>query len=293
MNVDGSAQHPLIASFGENFGPVLSPDGSRIAFVSTRDGQSEIYAANADGSNQLRLTDASFPDLAPVWSPDSTRIAFTRTIGNFVSEFNTDVYVVPAGGGEATRLTTDFAVDQHPSWSPDGSRIVFESLGENGSRLMSVAPDGSNLREVIDASDQPTDPTWSPDGTKLAFSKLVNHRPVENEELDDNRDIYVVNADGTGEARLTTGESVDFKPAWSPDGGLIAYVSIPSREVTPSPTPRGTYQTGETRAPTPVPGPAVELPTEIYVMNADGTAATRVTPDDWADTDPVWRRVSP
>ena len=290
MNVDGSEQHSLIQTNGRNFDPVLSPDRTRVAFISTRDGQQEIYVAGVDGSNQQRLTSSGYSDFDPVWSPDGSNILFSRTIGDLLLDINTDLYVIPAGGGDETRLTTDFTVDQHGTWSPDGSQIVFEAAGQDGSKLMQVQPSSGNLHEFIATIGNPTDPAWSPDGSKLTFSRLeVDSEGVVGE----NRDIYVVNADAGSLTRLTDADSVDFKPVWSPDGALIAYVSIPLREATGSPTPTPTRAETVTPTPRPVPNEAIALPSDIYVMNADGTAPTRVTPDDWDDSDPLWRPVTP
>jgi TolB protein len=69
MNADGSGQTNLTNDPAADDRPAWSPDGTRIAFNSDRDGNSEIYVMNADGSGQTRLTNSLLADWAPAWSP--------------------------------------------------------------------------------------------------------------------------------------------------------------------------------------------------------------------------------
>jgi len=84
----------------EDAWPAWSPEGSRLAFVSNRDFNSEIYIANGDGSAQTRLTSDPAPDRGPAWSPDGSRIAFQS-----FREGQSEVYVVNVDGSGLTRLT--------------------------------------------------------------------------------------------------------------------------------------------------------------------------------------------
>jgi Tol biopolymer transport system component len=113
MNADGTNVARLTNHAAFDQQPAWSPDGSKIAFVSQRDGNSEIYVMHADGSNQTRLTD---DDANPAWSPDGRKIAFASNRGE---NDNWDIYVMPADGSDGdnpTRLTTDSAIDGDPAW---------------------------------------------------------------------------------------------------------------------------------------------------------------------------------
>ena len=100
--------------------PAWSPDGTRIAFHSYRDGDWDIFLMNADGSNQRRLTNHRASDTFPAWSPDGTQIAFhSQRTGNW------DIFLMNADGSNRRRLTDNSASDEDPAWSPDGTQIAF------------------------------------------------------------------------------------------------------------------------------------------------------------------------
>jgi Tol biopolymer transport system component len=99
---------------------VVDIDGSKIVFVSWRDGGWEIYVMNADGSNPTKLTESIASDGYPAWSPDGSKIAFTSE-----RDDRRDIYIMNADGSNVTRLTNDSIIKSSPSWSPDGTMIAF------------------------------------------------------------------------------------------------------------------------------------------------------------------------
>jgi Tol biopolymer transport system component len=121
----------VIASSQAEYLPVLSPDGSRIAFGSNRSGSEEIWVANRDGTNPEQLTRYGDGLVGShCWSPDGEAIAY-----NAMLKGNRDIFVVPARGGPVRRLTDDPADDRIPSWSADGKWIYYSS-DKGGTRQM-------------------------------------------------------------------------------------------------------------------------------------------------------------
>lgn len=189
-----------------NFDFRWSPDSRRIVFV-TNQGSAEIYIMDADGEQRQRLTENDANDFSPIWSPDGTRIAFQSDRDSRI-----DLYLMNADGSDPRPLTFDYAYDDQPAWSPDGRRIVFTSDAD-GDRELYLA-DSEALTLVGASRHKLTDNTaiddlavWSPDGTRIAF---VSNRDGGNIE------IYVMNADGSEQRRVTHNVGVDWSPAWRP-----------------------------------------------------------------------------
>src|SRR5581483_3869163 len=102
----------------DDWQPDISPDGSKIVFVSNRDGKGEIYIMDADGSNQRNLTNNPANDDSPAWSPDGSMIAFQSD-----REGTVCIYIMNADGSNVRRVTTNPGA--RADWSHDGKRIAF------------------------------------------------------------------------------------------------------------------------------------------------------------------------
>ncbi len=223
--------------------PVVSSVGRKIAFVSDRDGNREIYVMNEDGSNLVNLTQNPGADDSPVWSPDGTKIAFVSD-----RDGNTQIYVMDADGANPIKVTqslTQYQQNYFPVWSPDGSKIAF--MGSPRDSLNVVNADGSNQIILSDMSYD-SNPVWSPDGAKILFESY----------RDFNKEIYVMNADGSNPVNLTQHTLRDLGPAWSPDGSKIVFLRRTS------------------------------LGDEIYVMNADGSNPISLDQHAYSYKKPVW-----
>jgi len=177
--------------------PSWSPDGSRIAFTSNREGKSAIYVMHRDGSGVKRLTQSA-DDSGAKWSPDGSRMAFTSR-----RDGNDEIYVMNADGTNAVNVTNHPAADDGPAWSPDGTKIAFYSDRDGSDFAIYVMnANGSGVVRLTSTTVHHELPAWSPDGQYIAF--------------DSDADIYVMEADGTGLRRLTSGNAQDFMPRWQP-----------------------------------------------------------------------------
>jgi Tol biopolymer transport system component len=155
MNNDGTDKLQLTNDPSSTRYPSWSPDGTRIAFVSQRDGNNEVYVMDADGSNQIRLTNESQDDIQPSWSPDGENIVFVSSRNG-----SPDVFTMRADGTGQQGLTQN-ANAGYPSWAPDGTKILFTSFA-GASVVMIMDPDGTNQQAMTTGFD--LYPAWSPIG---------------------------------------------------------------------------------------------------------------------------------
>jgi TolB protein len=207
MNADGTNQTRLTNSPGTDFVTAWSPDGTRLAFVTTRAApnpttcisspncNAEIYTINADGSNPTRLTNDPSFDGSPDRSPDGSRIVFER---NAVG-----IYVMNADGSNVTQLPS---AGFDPTWSPDGTRIAFVSSRDGTPEIYVMNSDSSNQTRLTNNSRNDSYPTFSPDGTRIAF--------ISNRDDISNFETYVMNADGSNTVRITNSAGYDGDPHW-------------------------------------------------------------------------------
>lgn len=214
MDSDGSNRF-LLADGQAGFlaPPAWSPDGTRIAFVSDRDGNDDIWVAYTDGSGQVNLTHHEAKDHSPAWSPDGEWIAFASVRDSIYWE----LYLMRSDGSNVRRLTWwEDASDLSPAWSPDGARLAFASKRDGNWELYAMDRNGANLVRLTYHPADDTNPSWSPDGKRLAFEST----------RDGYAEIYVMLAVG-GEATNVSREpfASDHGPTWSPDGNRIAFYS--------------------------------------------------------------------
>jgi len=165
VRADGPAEpERLTDTPGDDRAAAYSPDGTRLVFDSTRDGNTELYVMDVDGSHPRRLTTSLGDDWGATWSPDGTQIAW-----NSDRTGEMQVYVMAADGGDASAVTSGTGNHVAPSWSSDGSRIAFELEQGDTCDIASVARDGSDLRNLTRSPVVCEDLTsggegWGPDG---------------------------------------------------------------------------------------------------------------------------------
>jgi Tol biopolymer transport system component/subtilisin-like proprotein convertase family protein len=249
MNPDGSNRVNLTQNtlFENYFG--WSADSTKIAFESDRDGgEIGLWVMNADGTGFTRLIDTYGAEKPPAWSPNGQKIAFV-SYANSVNN-KPDIWLINPDGSGAVNLTQTAATESIPVWSPDGTKILF---GRRSSNLVPfdiyvMNADGSAVQFLATGSTL-ADYQWSPDGTKIAF--LSNR--------DGNFEIYVMNANGTNQVRLTNDPAFDSGPLWSADGQRILF---------------HTQRTGNP---------------EIFMMNADGSNQVNLTNNAATDGSGRWR----
>jgi len=160
MDADGVNQHNLTNNPAVDWGPMVSPDGTKIAFASRRGGNYEpncdIYVMNANGSNVRRLTNTPENESLSWWAP-SNKITF-RIYRNGKSE----IYTINADGSNKRLLTNSASPYTWITWSPDGSKIAFTSDRDGNPEIYVMNADGTNQHRLTNSLATDGSPVWSP-----------------------------------------------------------------------------------------------------------------------------------
>lgn len=253
---------------------------ARIAFMSDRDGNWEIYIMDRDGSNLLNLTNDPSADGVPIHTADQDRLAF---VSDRDGE-ELDLFLVNLDGSNATNITNTPDSNEVPiAWSPNGEHLVFVSDRSGSSEVFLMKTSGEELLNLSQRDEVNNFDDWSSKtdrfilaanadmGTSLFITDLTGstHQPLTDGNYpaggarwspdgqkitfmaimpdSDSIDIYMVDAVGGEPVNLTQSPSNDGFPLWSPDGSRIAFLSD-----------RDDNQ-------------------QIYVMDADGSNQTNLT----------------
>lgn len=263
MNADGTNQTRLTFNRATDASPVLSPDQTKIAFVSTRQNvNGDIYIMNTDGSGVTRITNTNAFNHSPSWSGNGSKLVFSSTRDaadptQSTPFSNWELYSMNANGSNVVRLTNNSTGEFFPAFSADGKRIAFTSdrdhVGQAGLRdLYVMNADGTSTKRLTNQSGQLIGPNWDQDGKRIAYHVYPPSAAPG---------VYVINTTTGVSTRLTFGVGAD--DAWvsfSPDGTKLVYTHY---EVDAS---------------------------HIWTMNDNGSNKTKITNATGYDLAPRWAR---
>lgn len=236
----GGDEKNLTNSSKDEVNPILAPNKKLVAFQVVDGGATSLATLSLDGKKRAQVVQGPGKHRYHRWSPDSDRLAYVVDNGGV-----TTVHVASIDGSESLQLTT-IPGNEVGDWSRNGDSVVFSVRGGDSRGIWIRNPDGVNEDQVTQTPDY--NPRWSPDTKKIAFLSTRNGNP----------EIYVTNADGSDQTRLTVTDSAEYDLSWSPNGQKILFVS--ERDGNP----------------------------EIYVMNVDGSDPVRLTRNSVVDEQPVW-----
>jgi len=227
MDPSGANKTDLTKSETWDERSAVSPNGQTVAYSShVNHNDVGIYLMNADGSSgRTLIDDPEMIEWDPAFTPDGANLLF----GGLPMGGNEDVYTVPAGGGTPVDLTNNAAIDRDPEACATNGRIVFASSRTGDNDIWVMDPNGSNQTDLtqVAGESQEIQPSWSPDCSHIVYVSSQNAHKY---------DVYVVEASGGNQTRITTTTAEEQNPTWSPDGKLIAYASG-SFVVIQAPTP--------------------------------------------------------
>jgi len=257
------------------------PPTGKIAFTCYIKQIDQICLMNADGTAREQLTDFDATAFYPSISPDGQMIYFSAK-----QPKGFEIFAMKANGAGVKQLTKKIGSLYAPELSPDGTQILFTN---NGSGLWLMKPDGKSPYALTDKDD--IDPSWSPDGSMIAFAS----------SRAGDRQLFVMNADGSNITQVTYLDNMGGRSTWSPDGTRLAFYRGPAGDhnifiinidgtglvqltnggdnLGPSWSPDGnwiaftSFRDGNN---------------EIYIIHPDGTGVTRLTNNSISDWQPRW-----
>ena len=272
---------------GENAEAYFSADGRRLIFQSTRNGRScdQEFVMNVDGTGVHRVSNGSGKTTCGFFYANDQRILFGSSHAlqqdcpprpdpskGYVWGLDPfDIYTARPDGSDLRRLT-DFGVyTAEAVVSPDGKRIVFTSLKDGDLDIYTMNVDGTGLRRLTTTPGYDGGPWWSPDGTKIVYrawhptdSALVSYRELLAQRLvrPNRMELWVMNADGSGQRQITQLGGANFGPSWTPDGKRLVFSSNYTRPHS------GNF--------------------DLYLINLDGTGLEQITTSDAFDGFPMF-----
>ena len=202
--------------------PTWSPDGRYIAFLRGGAHATVLLVPSIGGPPERKLTETmssidfnqvggSVPGLS--WSPDGKWIAY-----RVWSAQEHGLRILNVEDGSITKLTSDY--DNFPMWSPKGDRIGFTRAGKNAFDIFTIKPDGTGLMQLTDAPGNDAHCAWSPDGQYILFSSsrlgFRDEAPLYDGAPQPYSELFIMNADGSGQRPVTDDKWEQGTPAWVP-----------------------------------------------------------------------------
>lgn len=214
--------------------PAWSPDGRRLAFITSADHprggweRGEIAVANADGTNVRRLTANETPEVDPHWTPEGD-VAFTSCTLRDEELPQCALRAVAPNGSRLRTMVSGLGFTFTARLSPDGEEVAWTRLDARFRATLWVRRvDGGQPRPLGSGSA----PRWSPDGERIVFvdDRDRNGRCLFHDCVGSAPEVYVMDAHGGDATRLTRTVASEGSPSFTPDGDHIVFSRIADEE---------------------------------------------------------------
>jgi dipeptidyl aminopeptidase/acylaminoacyl peptidase len=222
VDVEGERVRELTHGDWRDSSPVWSPDGKKIAFLSDRDGTTQIHVMWLDTREVAQLTHLERAPGDIRWSPGGKHLAFTLFIPDTKSILPVQLPAKPRGA----KWAEPAVIVDRLSWRRDGRGFTPKG---NTHIFVIDAELGGTPRQVTSGEYSHSDPQWSADGKDIFFSAI---RKPDAEYLHGDSEIYSVNLDTLEFKALTDRKGPDRGPQVSPDGKWIAYTGYNDKNYT-------------------------------------------------------------
>ncbi len=243
LDADGSNHRPLTTGTASFSQPRWSPDGDRLAYVSTTDGRTQVFVRWMDTGQEAQLTNLTRGPGGLSWSPDGQWLAFSMFVAEDEGDLVAEMPAQPEGADWGPAITVIDAMN----YRADGAGYTDEGY----THLFVLPADGGTPRQVTSGPyNQGGVPRWTPDGASLVFAANRHEDGARTQPL--NSEVFRISIDDGTLTQLTDRYGPDAGPVVSPDGSRIAYVGFDDEH-------QG-YQV-----------------TRLYVMGADGSGSRSIT----------------
>ncbi|MDK9700572.1 MAG: hypothetical protein OEM52_10550 [bacterium] len=191
--------------------PTVSPDGSKVAYTSFRNGNADVWIQSTSGGPANILVSTPYVDSSPRFAPDGKTVAFATTVDG-----NCEIYTIESNSTNKNRITFASGIDTSPSWSPAGDRIVFTSDRSGNPQVYTMASDGTDIRRITYEGEYNDSPVWSPRGDRIVYVRRENGV----------FQIYQCDPAGVTHKRLLYYSEDQKDPAFVPGGFRISFVTV-------------------------------------------------------------------
>ena len=215
MDADGSNQHQITHFNDTSIEPAISPDGSKIAFVSYVRRNPGIFIFSVDPVRDLRFyNQTASVNAQPSFTPDGKQIVFSSSARGCCG-----IYIANLDGSGFRAITSSRFIDAEPKVNPKtGAEIAFSSGRSGTEQIYRMGMDGGDIERLTDGTGEASNPCWHPDGVHLAFAWTRGFAAGKF-------NVFVMDVASRNYIQLTPDEGRNENPSWAPDGVHLAFMS--------------------------------------------------------------------